>query len=81
MCLQHQQNLSQMEQAASELGVKAHEFVHIGDREQKDITGPHKIGAKAIYTTAIVNRGLNTNADNICTDYSQLPSIIDHLNQ
>ena len=67
--------------AANSLSVKINEIVHIGDREEKDIAGPHAIGAKAIFTTVIKDRGsTETKADAICTDYSQLPDIIEELN-
>ena len=69
------------EKAAEGLGVALNEIVHIGDRREKDIDGPHAVGAKGIYTTVIKNRGVETcNADAICTDYTDLVSIVDQLN-
>ncbi|MBW1813818.1 MAG: HAD family hydrolase [Deltaproteobacteria bacterium] len=68
--------------AANSLSVKIHEIVHIGDREEKDIDGPHAVGAKAILTTVVKDRGSsNTKADAVCTDYTDLPNIIDQLNK
>lgn len=68
--------------AANSLSVKINEIVHIGDREEKDIDGAHAVGAKAIFTTVVKNRGSSkTKADAICTDYTELPSIIDKLNK
>ncbi len=67
--------------AAKGLGVELNEMVHIGDREQKDIAGPHGVGAKAIYTTVITDRGsADTKAEAVCRDYKELVSIIDGLN-
>ena len=58
---------------ASELGVELNEIAHIGDRVEKDIDGPHAIGAKGILTTVVINRGgQNSKADIVCNDYSQL---------
>ncbi|MFH1743965.1 MAG: HAD family hydrolase [bacterium] len=68
------------ETVASALGIEPRELVHIGDREQKDIDGPHAVGAKAVLLTVVKDRGSgNTKADAICDDYSQLPSIIETL--
>lgn len=68
--------------AAKQLGVEVQEIIHIGDRQKKDIAGPHAVGAKAIYTTVVMDRGSqNTTADAICTNYKELPSIIDNINQ
>jgi len=65
--------------AAKELGVELNEIVHIGDREKKDIEGPHQVGAKAIYTTVVLNRGDDTKAEAHCSDYSELKKIVDQL--
>ena len=65
--------------AAKELGVELSEIVHIGDREQKDIEGPHLVGAKAIYTTVVLNRGDKTTAEAYCEDYSELKNLVDQL--
>ncbi len=66
--------------AAEELKVKTTEIVHIGDREDRDIKGAHGAGAKAIYTTALLDRGSRTEAEATCSDYAQLPAIVDSLN-
>jgi putative hydrolase of the HAD superfamily len=71
------------EAAAQALKVAPAEIVHIGDREQNDIDGPHKVGARAVLTTVIKDRrqGKDTQAEAICSDYTQLVEIIDQLNQ
>ena len=59
------------------LGVKPKELVHIGDREQNDIEGPHRIGACAVLCTAVVDRrNEGTKADAVFSDYRDLPDII-----
>lgn len=69
------------EKAAAGLGVGLTEIVHIGDRREKDIDGPHAVGARGIYTTVIKDRGVaDCNADAVCTDYRELVSIVDNLN-
>jgi putative hydrolase of the HAD superfamily len=67
------------EKAASDLGVDLSEIVHIGDREEKDVEGPHQVGARAIYTTVVLDRGPTATADAVCRDYDELESIIDNL--
>ncbi|MFH1718267.1 MAG: HAD family hydrolase [Planctomycetota bacterium] len=70
------------ETAARDLGVKPCEIVHIGDREPKDIDGPHAIGARAVLCTVVKNRGSkDTKADAICSDFSDLPAILKKLDQ
>lgn len=70
------------EKAAAGLGVELHEIVHIGDRREKDIDGPHAVGAKGIYTTVVKDRGVeHCNADAVCTNYLDLVSIVDNLNR
>jgi len=69
------------EAAAKALDVKYHEMVHIGDRELKDIEGPHAVGAHAILCTVVKDRGSqNTAADAVCGSFSDLPAILDDLN-
>jgi len=69
------------EKAAEGLGVALTEIAHIGDRREKDIDGPHAVGAKGIYTTVIKDRGVaDCNADAVCTDYRELVAIVDSLN-
>lgn len=69
------------EAAATGLGVKLSEIVHIGDRESKDIDGAHAVGAHAILCTAVKDRGSeNTKADAICNNFLDLPAILEKLN-
>ena len=66
--------------AAKDLGVEPYEIVHIGDRELKDIEGSHIVGARAVLCTVVKDRGSkNTKADAICSDFSELPDIIEKL--
>ena len=70
------------EAAAGDLGVEPGEIVHIGDREPKDIEGPHAIGARAVLCTVVKDRGSQgTKADAICSDFSDLPAILKKLDQ
>lgn len=70
------------EAATKALGVTSSEMVHIGDRELKDIKGPHAVGARAILCTVVKNRGSqSTEADAVCGDFFDLPAILDDLNQ
>jgi putative hydrolase of the HAD superfamily len=63
--------------AAVSFGIKPAEMVHIGDREHNDIEGPHKVGARAVLCTAVIDRGSgNSKADAVFHDYSELPAII-----
>jgi HAD superfamily hydrolase (TIGR01549 family) len=57
------------------------EMVHIGDREQNDIAGPKRLGARAVLLTAAIDRGAaGTQADAVCSDYRQLPDMIESMN-
>ncbi len=67
--------------AARDLGVNTSDIVHIGDREKKDIQGAHQVGAKAIYTTVVLNRGPAKKAEAICQNYRDLEKIVDQLNR
>lgn len=68
--------------AAEALDVKLCEIIHIGDRESKDIEGPHTVGARAVLCTVVKDRGSkDTKADAICCDFSELPDILEKLNQ
>jgi len=68
--------------AAEALDVEPNEIVHIGDRELKDIEGPRAVGASAVLCTVVKDRfSENTKADAICDDFSELPDIIEKLNQ
>jgi putative hydrolase of the HAD superfamily len=63
-----------------ETGCTPRELVHIGDREEKDIVGPHAVGARAILVSIVKDRGgPETTADAICRDYGELPAIIEGL--
>lgn len=73
---------SVFEAAARDLCVKSGEIVHIGDRESKDIEGPRAIGARAVLCTVVKDRGgKNSKADAICSDFSDLPAILNKLDQ
>jgi HAD superfamily hydrolase (TIGR01549 family) len=73
---------SVFEAAARDLDIKPCEIVHIGDRELKDIEGPHAIGARAILCTVVKDRSSkDTKADAICSDFSDLPAIMKKLDQ
>ena len=70
------------ESAASALGLEPRDLVHIGDREQNDVTGPHSVGARAVLLTVVKDRGSDrTSADAICDDYSKLASILETLDR
>jgi len=67
-------------EAARLLGVDVKEIVHIGDREEKDITGPHNVGARGILLTTAKDRGSkSTRAEAVCKRYEDLPAILDRL--
>ena len=73
-------NAALFKAAAEALDVKPCEIVHIGDRELKDIEGSHIVGARAVLCTVVKDRGSkNTKADAICSDFSELPDIIEKL--
>ncbi|MBW1809400.1 MAG: HAD family hydrolase [Deltaproteobacteria bacterium] len=68
------------EAAAAELGVEPGQLVHIGDRESNDVAGPQAIGAKAVLTTVVIDRGQSkSKADAICNDYAELTRVIQSL--
>ena len=68
--------------AAEALGVEPAEIVHIGDRELKDIEGPHAVGARAVLCTVVKDRDSeNTRADAVCSDFLDLPAILKNLDQ
>ncbi len=70
------------EKAAEALGVEIPHIVHVGDREHNDVGGPHAVGARAIFTTVIKDRGYeDSKADAICHDYKDLPAIVAKLDQ
>ena len=69
------------EDAARGLDVEPGELVHLGDRGQKDIDGPHQVGAHGVLIRVACDRGgPDTTADAICDDYADLPGILDKLN-
>jgi len=69
------------EAAAKALDVSPSEIVHIGDRELKDIDGPHVVGGLAVLCTVVKDRaGKNTKADAVCRDFEDLPAILEKLN-
>ncbi len=71
---------SMFDRACAELGVAVDEIVHIGDRDQNDVKGPHALGAKAVLFTAARDADKNaTTADAICDSHHDLPAIIDRL--
>jgi len=75
-------NAAVFEAAAEDLGVKPGEIVHIGDRELKDIDGPHAVGAHAVLCTVVKHRcSENTKADAICSNFTDLPAILEKLNK
>lgn len=66
--------------AAKQLDVPINSMVHIGDRQQNDIEGPHAIGMRAILFTATRDIDIDGNtADAVCASYDDLVSIIDSL--
>ncbi len=75
-------NVAVFEAAAEALGVKPGEIIHIGDRELKDIEGPHAIGARAVLCTVVKDRcSEKTKADAICSNFNDLSAILEKLNQ
>ena len=75
-------NAAVFEAAAENLGVKPAEIIHIGDRELKDIDGPHAVGARAVLCTVVKDRcSENTKADAICSNFTDLPAILEKLNK
>lgn len=68
------------EKAAVSLDVAYDELVHVGDRESNDIAGSLAMGMKAILITAAVDRdSKNTQATAVCTQFSDLPTIIEEI--
>ncbi len=65
---------------AKQLGTRMEEMLHLGDRDHKDIKGPHALGMKAVLFTATRDRDKNaTTADAVCERYADLPAIIERL--
>jgi HAD superfamily hydrolase (TIGR01549 family) len=68
--------------ACDRFGIEPHELVHIGDREGKDIAGPHAIGARAILCTAVIDRSSSqTEAEAVFDNYHKLPEIIEKMDR
>ena len=73
---------SMFDAAAEKLGVERHEIIHVGDRDQNDVKGPHAIGAKAVLFTATRPDDKDiTTADAICESHKDLPGVIAKLAQ
>jgi putative hydrolase of the HAD superfamily len=73
-------NPAVFDKIVAETGVEYNEIIHIGDREKKDVDGAHLVGAKAILTTVVKDRGSSkSQAEAICNDYSKLVDIISSL--
>lgn len=71
---------SMFETACAQLDCALDEIVHIGDREQNDVRGPHALGAKAVlFTAARPDEREGTTADAVCESHDELPAIIDRL--
>ena len=67
--------------ACDALNIQPEELVHVGDRELKDIEGPHLVGARGVLCTAVIDRGSsNTKADAVFDSYKSLQKIIEKLN-
>ncbi len=70
------------ESVSNQLNLPVNSFLHIGDREEKDVAGPHAVGAKSILTTVVKDRGSSkTEADAVCYDYSRLIEIINDISR
>jgi putative hydrolase of the HAD superfamily len=74
---------TRMFQAISEsLNIPLESIVHIGDREQKDVAGVQAVGAQAIFTTVVKDRGgEQTQAQALCSDYLTLPALLEKLDR
>ena len=65
---------------AKNTGCALSEIVHLGDREAKDIDGPHAVGARGILVPIAKDRGgPNSKADAVCRDYRELAAILRKL--
>ena len=65
---------------AKNTGCALAEIVHLGDREAKDVDGPHAVGARAILVPIAKDRGgPNSKADAVCRDFRELPAILRNL--
>ena len=70
-------------QAISEFDVQPVELLHIGDRETNDVEGPIDFGSMGVLYTGVIDRGgtQKSRATAVCRHHSQLPGIIDGLQQ
>ena len=69
------------EEAAADLRVPPETLVHLGDREEKDIGGPHQVGARGVLIRVACDRGgSDSRADAVCDDFAELPEILEKLN-
>jgi len=68
--------------ACEALRVAPQELLHVGDRAEKDVVGPHAVGARAILCRAAVDRhpGQATGAEGSFSGYTALPDLIRDLN-
>jgi HAD superfamily hydrolase (TIGR01549 family) len=75
-------DISVFNAAIESFGIKPAELVHIGDREQNDIDGPHQAGARAVLCTAVIDRGSGaTKAEARFNDFRELHGIIAKLDR
>lgn len=73
---------SVFQRAAEGLGMPPADIVHVGDRESNDVAGPLAAGMRAILYTGVIDRNsANTQANAICRHFSELPGIIEALDQ
>lgn len=65
---------------AKNTGCALGEIVHLGDREAKDIDGPHAVGARGVLIPIAKDRGgSNSKADAVCRDFRELAAILKKL--
>jgi len=72
--------LPMFEETARQLGVAAHELLHIGDLEPTDIVGAHQAGGKGGLFTAVNDRfAATTRADYIFADWRSFIELLPEL--
>ena len=65
---------------AAHFGVAVESIVHVGDRPHNDLGGPHAVGARGVLLTVLKQRALEGHTpDAVCSDYADLPAIIDEM--
>ena len=65
------------EKTVQKLGLPPESVVHIGDRGDNDIQGPHNVGMKAILYTGVKPRPVEGHQpDAVCGDFAELPEIV-----